>query len=256
MTTPCARRILVQVNDGKDGRPGRPGIPGVAGAAGPQGIQGVPGPKGDVGPTGPQGDKGDTGPKGDAGPQGIPGVPGPVGSSLSLIPLSAPDPLTISSLNFQPVNMATLGFGNGKVISVGGSPNYTANVANVLCNSFMIPTDITVVKLAAHLKLTENFVNTNFVMQMNAALWKWDNPGKNNNTFSVISGTKFVFGIIDSGDFQPIAGSNYFGVSSDLSVLITAPTRLIFGVYLTSSIGQNQRNMTCIMSGGIKMVVA
>lgn len=251
----CRRVTIIRGKDGRDGPDGLPGGPGAPGVQGPQGPQGNAGPRGDAGPQGDPGEEGAKGPEGEQGQQGPQGIPG---APTSFIPVSCPDPLIISvAVGGQPTNVATLGFGGGKLISVGSPPTYPIQVADALLVSFMTPVDITVVKLAAQIKLTAFFSNSPGInVQMNAALWRWDPTGLLENTFVLVSGTEYVFSFVTSGDLQPVPGVNYFGVGPDISVVIPGPTRVVFGVYLSYASGDFARNMTCVFSGGFKFNVS
>lgn len=184
--------------------------------------------KGDTGATGPRGPRGIPGPEGPQGPEGPEGPAGPG----AIIPFASGDPVIMTTILGGLIGTTSiLGFGSSTtgVSIVGGVIDITA-IENM---AFSVPRDGTITSIAAYFSTTLALDLVGSTVTLTAQLYQSTTP---DNTFSPIPGATVTLAPSLTG-IVPI-GTPSNGITSDLSIPVTAETRLmiVFSAEVTAGL--------------------
>jgi len=230
------------------GGTGPTGAVGNSGSAGPMGVTGP------IGPTGPSG--GPTGPTGATGADGATGPAGPSGSSdggsSSIIPFASGAPITMT-IDSEDIcsSPCFIGFGNSAASSFSVPPtiiDLTGNIEDYINMSFTVPRDATISEIAAYFSNTGSLVIVGTTVTINACVYQSSTP---NNIFTAIPGAVVTLSPSYTGVLS--SGSISNGITSGLSIPITAQTRLLFVVYFTTAGISADVVLNGYISGGITL---
>lgn len=199
---------------GTSGVTGPTGAAGSTGAAGPAGAAGL---AGDTGPTGATGLIGATGPTGPTGPTGAAGA-----TSLGFVlPFSSGNPITLSTdAAGNTTSAAAPGFGFAESFAFSTNPINATNALYV--PAFLMPRDGIITQSAAYFTVTNDYELGSTVVTITSEIYRSVAP---NNVFTLITGSAVTLAPSFSGTTP--AGSNSFGIVSDLDIPVTSGTRLM-----------------------------
>lgn len=228
LTPRLIRGRKINCKTGATGPQGDPGNQGATGSQGNPGNQGATGPQGDPGDQGATGSQGNPGQIGATGPQGNPGI-----SLGTMIPYASGLPFSMTTITGGLSGTSGLiAFGQSidGVSVVGGLIDLIGAPATAMNMAFSLSRDGTITSIAAFFSTITTLSLIGSTITINAQLYSSSTP---DNTFSPIPGALVTLAPPLTGILT--IGSISSGITTGLSIPVTAQTRLLLVASITAS---------------------